>query len=140
MTEVLSTLTSLEWSSTNGALVAVATAPTEIYVANRLLTPEDKEAEKFKKLNKLPSPSGALPIVGHLFAAGMSSHNQFSEWSKTLGPIFSVKMGSSRTCVSCQRVCWLRRRDRSRIAGGWVVCLIIEIHFTPTRLSTTRLK
>ncbi|RUP46987.1 cytochrome P450 [Jimgerdemannia flammicorona] len=99
MAEVLNTLTSLEWCSTSGALVAAAAAATGVYAANRLLTPEDKEAEKFKKLNKLPSPSGALPIVGHLFAVGMSPHIQFSEWSKTLGPIFSVKMGSSRTWI-----------------------------------------
>ncbi|RUP44385.1 cytochrome P450 [Jimgerdemannia flammicorona] len=99
MTEALNTLTSLDWRSANGALVAAAAAATGIYVANRLLTPEDKEAEKFKKLNKLPSPPGALPIIGHLFSVGKSPHIKFSEWSKTLGPIYSVKMGSSRTWV-----------------------------------------
>ncbi|RUS26146.1 cytochrome P450 [Jimgerdemannia flammicorona] len=99
MTGVLNTLTSLDWRSANGALVVAATAATGIYVANRLLTPEDKEAEKFQKLNKLPSPSGALPIVGHLFSVGKSPHIKFSEWGRTLGPIYSVKMGSSRTWV-----------------------------------------
>ncbi|RUS32001.1 cytochrome P450 [Jimgerdemannia flammicorona] len=132
MTEALNTLTSLDWRSANGALVAAAAAATGIYVANRLLTPEDKEAEKFKKLNKLPSPPGALPIIGHLFSVGKSPHIKFSEWSKTLGPIYSVKMGSSRTWVSCRGVCLFGRRDRSGIAGGLVVSLVIEvIHNSP---------
>ncbi|RUS28935.1 cytochrome P450 [Jimgerdemannia flammicorona] len=100
MTDVLTTL-NLDWCTSGNLLIAAAAAAaavTGVYVANNL-SPDDKEAAKFKKLPKLPSPPGAVPLLGHLLVLGKSPHLKFTEWGKTLGPIFAVKMGSSRTYV-----------------------------------------
>ncbi|RUP48365.1 cytochrome P450 [Jimgerdemannia flammicorona] len=100
MTDALTTL-SVDWcTGRNGIFVIAAAAAvvTGVFVANHL-NPADKDAERFKKLAKLPSPPGAVPILGHLLVVGTSPHLKFSEWGKTLGPIFAVKMGSSRTWV-----------------------------------------
>ncbi|RUP10414.1 hypothetical protein BC936DRAFT_140015 [Jimgerdemannia flammicorona] len=46
-----------------------------------------------------PSPKGRLPVLGHALAVGASPHITFTEWSKQLGPIFSIQLVSRNWIV-----------------------------------------
>ncbi|RUP50758.1 cytochrome P450 [Jimgerdemannia flammicorona] len=82
-------LTTVNWNDRNTIFATVA-AVASVAVAVQLLT-----TSLTKPLLPLPpSPKGRLPVLGHLLAVSTSSHLTFTEWSKQLGPIFSIQLGS----------------------------------------------
>ncbi|KAI7861250.1 cytochrome P450 [Spinellus fusiger] len=66
-------------------VVAVGTALYALYSSSK-----DKEAGGF---DKIPTPKGKYPYIGHLPHLSGDSFLKIHEWHKELGPIIHVKMG-----------------------------------------------
>ncbi|KAI7864070.1 hypothetical protein BDF14DRAFT_1272352 [Spinellus fusiger] len=66
-------------------VVAIGTALYALYSSSK-----DKETGGF---DKIPTPKGKYPYLGHIPLIGENSFLKIHEWHKELGPIVHVKMG-----------------------------------------------
>ncbi|KAI7871296.1 cytochrome P450 [Spinellus fusiger] len=66
-------------------VVAVGTALYALYSSSK-----DKETDDF---DKIPTPKGKYPCLGHLPLLGKNMFLQMHKWHKELGPILHIKMG-----------------------------------------------
>ncbi|KAI7871317.1 cytochrome P450 [Spinellus fusiger] len=67
------------------SVVAVGTALYALYFSSK-----DKETDGF---DKIPTPKGKYPYLGHLPLLGENMFLKIHEWHKELGPFLHVKMG-----------------------------------------------
>ncbi|KAI9246485.1 cytochrome P450 [Phascolomyces articulosus] len=85
--------------SQEATTVAAAAAAITAFLCTTTFTWQYFSSKQPATFANIPTPKGARPFVGHLFAIGRNRAVTFHEWHKELGPIFYFRMGMKKMIV-----------------------------------------